>query len=220
MLINLKKMILDGLIFSEIDEVLEDFSYFYDKYMADNATGTHPASINPPIMTSDAGTELVALGIDQEDMSELILEIQKSFEKALCSRLIYPFLMAVCENDPNVYSLLKSRDYNALSNLTGYVEGSTGNGETNGKIYKFISALAGCGMTLGSNNANDSSISLSQQLINNMMKDVYIEASNDPRAYLLHSFYDMLVHDKRGRLVRAFPTYYVIFVDEGRKIGS
>ena len=30
----------------------------------------------------------------------------------------------------------------------------------------------------------------------------------------------MLVNDKRGRLVRAFPTYYVVFVDEGRKIGS
>ena len=220
MLINLKKMILDGLIFSEIDEVLDDFHYFYNKYMGDNSIMQIPTAGTQPVLTSDAGTELIALGIEQEDMSELILEIQKSFEKALCSRLIYPFLMAVCENDPNVYSLLKSRDYNALSNLTGYVEGSTGNGETNGKIYKFISALAGCGMTLGSNNANDSSISLSQQLINNMMKDVYIEASNDPRAYLLHSFYDMLVHDKRGRLVRAFPTYYVIFVDEGRKIGS
>ena len=29
-----------------------------------------------------------------------------------------------------------------------------------------------------------------------------------------------LVNDKRGRLVRAFPTYYVVFIDEGRNIGS
>ena len=30
----------------------------------------------------------------------------------------------------------------------------------------------------------------------------------------------MLVNDKRGRLIRAFPTYYVVFIDEGRRIGS
>jgi hypothetical protein len=30
----------------------------------------------------------------------------------------------------------------------------------------------------------------------------------------------MLTNDKRGRLIRAFPTYYIVFMDEGRKIGS
>jgi hypothetical protein len=30
----------------------------------------------------------------------------------------------------------------------------------------------------------------------------------------------MLINDKRGRLVRAYPTYYMVMIDEGRKIGS
>lgn len=219
-LTHLKKMILDGLFFSEIDVVLEDFSYFYDKYITDNALPMIPTGGVQPTMTSDAQAELSALGIDAQDMSTLVLEIQKSFEKSLCARLIYPFLVAVSEGDPKVYGLLKSRDYNALSSLTGYVVDSSQTTESTGKIYKFVSALAGCNMTLKNDNSNEATASVSQQLMNNMMKDIYLAAADDPRAYLLHSFYDMLVNDKRGRLVRAFPTYYVIFIDEGRKIGS
>lgn len=219
-LTHLKKMILDGLIFSEIDVVLEDFSYFYNKYMADQPLNIPPTSGTQQPSLSDASSELAALGMKSEDMSTLVLEIQKSFEKALCARLIYPFMAAITENDPSVYGLFKSRDFNALAGLTGYVEDSSQSTEKTGKIYKFVSALAGCNMTLKNNNSNESTASVSQQLMNNMMKDIYLAAADDPRAYLLHSFYDMLVNDKRGRLVRAFPTYYVLFVDEGRKIGS
>lgn len=219
-LTHLKKMILDGLIFSEIDVMLEDFSYFYNKFVQDNALPIIPTAGTQPVLHSDASFELSALGISQEEMSNLVLETQKSFERALCARLIYPFVAAVTENDPNIYNLFKSRDYNALDNLTGYVEGSEQSSEGNNKVYKFLTALAGINMTLFNENGNESNTSASQQLMNNMMKDVYIAASEDPRAYLLHSFYDMLVNDKRGRLVRAFPTYYVVFVDEGRKIGS
>ena len=52
------------------------------------------------------------------------------------------------------------------------------------------------------------------------MQEAFTACSNDPRSYVLHSFYDMLTTDKRGRLLRAFPTYYIVFIDEGRKIGS
>ena len=219
-LTHLKKMILDGLIFSEIDIVLEDFSYFYNKFVQNNPLPIVPTGGTIPTMNSNAAGELAALGISQEEMSELILEVQKSFERALCARLIYPFVAAVTENDPRVYNLFKSRDYNALDNLTGYVEGSEQSVDGNNRVYKFLTALAGSKMTLSNENANEANVSASQQLMNNMMKDVYIAAAEDPRAYLLHSFYDMLVNDKRGRLVRAFPTYYVVFIDEGRKIGS
>ena len=52
------------------------------------------------------------------------------------------------------------------------------------------------------------------------MQEIAENFSNDPRRYVLHSFYDMLVNDKRGRLLRAFPTFYIVFVDEGRRIGT
>lgn len=216
----LKKMILDGLIFSEIDVMVEDFSYFHNKYVKRTPLVIQ-ATVGATVPTyTEAETELIALGMDKDQLAEFLTKLQKSFEKSFCARLIYPFMAAVTENDPKFYNVLKARDLTALTNLTGYVENSNYSGEASGKIFKFVAALSGCGMTLSNNNSNESTTSVSQQLINTMMKDIYIQAANDPRLYILHSFYDMLVNDKRGRLVRAFPTYYVIFVDEGRKIGS
>lgn len=47
----------------------------------------------------------------------------------------------------------------------------------------------------------------------------YVECAEDPEKYMLHSCHDMIVHDARGRMLRAFPTYYMIFIDEGREVG-
>lgn len=52
-----------------------------------------------------------------------------------------------------------------------------------------------------------------------VLEQVYLEAGDNPKAFIPHSFYDMIVNDKRGRMVRAFPTYYMLMVDEGRQIG-
>lgn len=48
----------------------------------------------------------------------------------------------------------------------------------------------------------------------------YIEAADTPSIYLMHSFYDMVTHDMRGRMARAFPTYYMLLIDEGRSLGA
>ncbi len=59
-----------------------------------------------------------------------------------------------------------------------------------------------------------------EELIRYMIQEkVYIERCNDVRLNLRDSYLDMLANDKRGRMLRAFPTYYVLFIDEGRKIG-
>ena len=39
----------------------------------------------------------------------------------------------------------------------------------------------------------------------------------DKRSRFIDAFYDMLEYDKRGRLIRAFPTYYMLLIDEGRR---
>lgn len=48
---------------------------------------------------------------------------------------------------------------------------------------------------------------------------IYLKAAETPSIYLLHSFYDMVMHDTRGRMARAYPTYYMLLVDEGRNLG-
>lgn len=48
---------------------------------------------------------------------------------------------------------------------------------------------------------------------------IYLEAADIPSVYLMHSFYDMVMNDMRGRMARAFPTYYMLLIDEGRDMG-
>lgn len=48
---------------------------------------------------------------------------------------------------------------------------------------------------------------------------LYLEAAETPSTYLMHSFYDMVMNDMRGRMARAFPTYYMLLIDEGRDLG-
>lgn len=47
----------------------------------------------------------------------------------------------------------------------------------------------------------------------------YIEFAEDPNIYVRHSFYDMCAADMRGRMARAFPSFYMVLVDEGQEIG-
>ena len=54
---------------------------------------------------------------------------------------------------------------------------------------------------------------------NNRVQRAYLKAANDPKTYMMHSYYDMVVNDKRGTMARAFPTYYMLLIDEGRQIG-
>lgn len=54
---------------------------------------------------------------------------------------------------------------------------------------------------------------------NNKIQRAYLAAANDPSLYMLHSYYDMVINDKRGSMARAFPTYYMLLIDEGRTIG-
>lgn len=54
---------------------------------------------------------------------------------------------------------------------------------------------------------------------NNKIQRAYLAAANNPALYMLHSYYDMVINDKRGSMARAFPTYYMLLIDEGRSIG-
>ena len=47
--------------------------------------------------------------------------------------------------------------------------------------------------------------------------DIDIEDTTELEKTMMH---DMLEYDRRGRLVRAFPTFFMTFIDEGQFIGS
>lgn len=227
-LVFLRKMILDGLFISEIDILARDYDALYKELDPGNIiSNTYlPKSAQVELAhtkqgkSANVGEALKALGFKPDEMKKLLDTIKEANYRNFCVRMAYPFLMAITNCNNDIYNTIQCRDYDKLNALTGYVSGGDQNVDSRSKVIKFVSALGGIKLSLHKEGKNESSVSASQKLINSMMKDVYIKASEDPRTYILHSFYDMLVNDKRGRLARAFPTYYVVFVDEGRKLGS
>jgi hypothetical protein len=60
---------------------------------------------------------------------------------------------------------------------------------------------------------------LKKYSITSLIQRKYLTMAEIPQIYMLHSFYDMVAHDMRGRMARAFPTYYMLLIDEGRDLG-
>ena len=163
-----------------------------------------------------------ALGEDSQmagTIQEMLKKLPETYGRSFCARLIYPVLMAVTYNNEMFNTLINSCQLNELNSITSGIVLSTS--EPVSEITLFVKAMHSVGMMEFSKSETDpETTSDSQKLWNYIMKEAYTKLADDPQAYVLHSYYDMLINDKRGRLVRAFPTYYIIFVDEGRKIGS
>lgn len=235
-LMYLKFLIMDGYIFSEVDIISQDWedalsqivklgsavggsstvksgaNYFVNGYRNDLLEGMYDTN-------GDNTDDEVEEGTKQADkLEKLKEEIPKSYNKLFCSRLIYPFALASCNGNKGVLQLFKDRDYDTLN---VYTLSSNVGGSNNTQFNKFLSDMYGVGM-IGSSSVMDSSETTSntQKAFNTLMAEAFTAMSDDPRCYALHSMYDMCVTDKRGRLLRAFPCYYVLFVDEGRMIGS
>lgn len=226
----LKKMIIDGYFFSEIDIVAKDYESVkeeWSKYI-ENATASDWGTSSDDDhggeekkLKAEARLQAVQeqFGLNIEEFTELINDdIPKSYAKIFCARMIYPFLLAMSENNETVIKQIENRNYDELNLSTlGSNIGSADKTPFN-KFLKGLYAIKAIGYD---NKISDSSVtSNSQKIFNSMMQEITEEFSNNPKKYVLHSFYDMIKNDKRGRLIRAFPTYYIVFVDEGRKIGT
>jgi hypothetical protein len=163
----------------------------------------------------------------QKDQIELGKELKKMFDNnqvpMAVGQLFAPFLMALTDGDKTLYSLMENRNYEVLNSITQSAQtiekASELNSPATRKFRRILKALAGYGYTdiasFGTRNTSDE-----EQMANLFNERIYIAAAENPAIYIQHSFYDMIVNDKRGRMLRAFPTYYMMFVDEGREIGS
>lgn len=227
MLMHLRKLILEGVFFSEIDIIAEDFDEFTKENPEGNDITKDPnfdtiikSGISPSdayrIMTNMNGQMKEEDKLTDEMYKQIIEELPNAYTKSFASRLIYPFLSAATDGDKSVLEYIKGEDTASLDAITA--NPLTGQLKTSG-FDKFMAACEGIGMFSSVKKADSNPTSLSQKVINFMSKNIQIAASNDPRIYIMHSYYDMLVNDKRGRLVRAFPTYYMMLIDEGREIG-
>ena len=230
-LVFLKRLIMDGFIFSEVDVISQDWESVLEDLLQNRYFMVDSESLSDDVKNADYYTmskvthsQITEDYSKSEDSSErdkaknLMENITSSYKKLFCSRLIYPFIMAACNSSKDLLDLLNERDYHTLDT---YTLTSTVGGSNNSAFNKFLNCMFGVGM-ISSSNILDSAETTSntQKAFNTLMQEAFTAMSNDPRCYALHSMYDMCVNDKRGRLVRAFPCYYMFFVDEGRQIGS
>ena len=167
----------------------------------------------------DAIAQAVGSTEDAEQLIGLLEDIPDTYRRSFCSRLVYPVLLAASENNKHINNLIDNYQLNELNSMTTGIGAITSNPTT--IIGKYCKGMYSIGMlSFNEQKTDPETTSDSQKMWNYIMKEAYTKLADDPQAYVLHSYYDMLINDKRGRLIRAFPTYYIIFMDEGRKIGS
>ena len=133
-------------------------------------------------------------------------------------------LTTILGGHPDFVDRLKNRKYEELNAMSQSVisGGSTNstNSDMNLKIRKFTKALVGYGVIKSNELGKGDDQSFSEMMNKTFLRRIQLAASDDPAVYLVHSWYDMITKDCRGRMARAFPTFYMIFIDEGRRIGK
>ncbi len=247
-LLYLKKMIIEGYYFSEFDSVHGDYNTIKEeinKTLQKNASevlstgkenmdqeklknyekrqqtmNSMTASVQEYNAERKTGLDVIGgeQGANMDEVNELLEDLPEVYKSVYCARMIYPFIAAIVGYDHAIFQYIKNRDYETLGTLSTGLSSSMNNKDL---FNRFLSALTSLGVIdEGEPNGTKDDTTVAQKVNNLLMQEAFTACSDDPRQYVLHSFYDMIVNDKRGRLLRAFPTYYLVFIDEGRKIGS
>lgn len=153
--------------------------------------------------------------------NEAALYIGKLFLAALFAIADIPL-----DNDNSLFTKVLSRNFEWLDNYIRNVTGENSKIKEGGSLKteqlhrRFLLALSGYGLINDDfGYGNSGMVTPAAQFSSIYNTKLALAACENPDQYLFHSFYDMVRNDYRGRLVRAFPTYYCLFIDEGREIG-
>lgn len=85
---------------------------------------------------------------------------------------------------------------------------------------KMVLALVGVNRITDMNAIGSAPATPASQYYQKALERKYQMAAENPEQFIPDSFHDMIIHDARGRMLRAFPTFYMVFIDEGREIGQ
>lgn len=190
-------------------------------------------SINSDVLRKTSVTELdiqnqykksgVSSNVDEQLLKNI--EFFKKNEYQIDSGKIFVAnLLTACDGDSKLLSRIKAKEYNALSSYQKgcVIPGKTINpNETSAMVFrKTIMALAGLGRIKDINTSGVSQDKVVNKMINTIYEKKYIEAAENVTTYASHACHDMIVYDARGRMLRAFPTFYMMLIDEGRDVGK
>lgn len=154
--------------------------------------------------------------INNQTFKEIYDQLKEDNDYIISGKLI-GLSMLLLRNGGSILASMRNRDTNALDSMMLTLPMPTVNGDKD-ILRKYMLALDGR-EALELEFTGVSSQSAEEMIKLYAQERISIERSNNIKAYLKDSFFDMIVNDKRGRMLRAFPTYYMLFIDEGREIG-
>lgn len=133
-------------------------------------------------------------------------------------------ILASTDGDSEILTRINKRDYDALNalvetcaNPATHFDAVKNPGPL--AVRKLILALIGLKVIQNMGSVGSSQTNPMVATSRDTSQKLYIQAATDPKQFIPHSFHDMIVNDARGRMLRAFPTFYMTFIDEGREVG-
>lgn len=224
----------------QIKEILKDvkgsstslfqkFSYWADKYSTEGMNFIW-SLFGQDDKVANNEAELEQEEIDYEidkELDEVIQTLKDNIEKEqidiVCGIFMTLGALAISGFDSPIYSAIISGDLASYSSYLQKIKSSYISYEnltdTENKMRRFCAYLD---LDNYDNEAEWKSYIDPLRKYSTASKNerLYLKAAENPSIYLMHSFYDMVMHDMRGRMARAFPTYYMLLIDEGRNLGQ
>ena len=170
--------------------------------------------------------------IDKSDnyskkLDQMLDDVQKSvmIEKVILlnGMMLLLGMIAVTDNETSLYSDTLNGNISDISNLIANVKATKSDDEeltaSDASLRKILQYIDKDFDTRTNYDMINSHIDTDKYGMANKTNRVYLECADIPAIYLMHSFYDMVMTDMRGRMARAFPTYYMLLIDEGRDMG-
>ena len=190
-------------------------------------------SVNSDILRKAAKVEMGIQKVYQEtnvstNVDDQLLKNIEFFRKNEyqidSGKIFVAVLLTACDGDSKLLSRIKAKEYSALSS---YQKGCIIPGkiitpnETSAMVFrKTIMALAGIGRIKDIDTSGVIQNQNTNSVVSMTYEKKYIESAENPAVYSSHSCHDAVVYDARGRMLRAYPTFYMMLIDEGRDVGK
>lgn len=193
-------------------------------------------NINAADASTSAKEFIKKQGVEHQSASKLFTEL-KTFAKnngqAFDSgKFFAAILLALTEEGfgkNTIFDLYNQRNYTDLNRIVKSAvsvkykrrnENDPTYDSRNRLIRRYLLALHGYDIIKDPNNlGSDVTTSPANKFLTDYNTKIALEACSNPAQYMRDSFYDAIRHDYRGRMLRAFPTFYMVFADEGREVG-
>lgn len=164
--------------------------------------------------------EMAVTSSEASSIQEMFNDNAKYVDKGKVFLMTLLAAMDTVEGTPEILKLLINRDIDNLNAKTRNILLGSGTKQNlppcDEMMRKYVKALVGYEVIDADQLCKGDTISVGEKIVRRVNYNNYVAAANDPTKWLVHSFHDMVVHDARGRMARAFPTFFMCFIDEGR----